>query len=106
MHKTHTAAQVNIPPHPFLVKKEKKILKMASTTPPSTQSADDVYSNSTTSSMNSDHRDHSQSQSTTDWEAMDSELRGMLSPVSVLLNSNSISTTEAANSMVIIVHEH
>ena len=41
-----------------------------------------------------------------DWECLDLELRCMLSPISDMLNSNSIFTSDAANSFSTIVHTH
>ena len=85
---------------------EKKNLesKMAThSDPPSSQTAEDVHS---VISASSSTGKRPYTINGFKWEIIDSELKRMLSPVSDLLNSDSISTTEAANLFSSIVHEH
>ena len=77
---------------------------MVSRSAPPSQFADDAHStvSAPPSSVLKGPSTHTQ----VDWELLDSELRCMLSPVSDMINSNSISTSDAANSFSTIVHTH
>ena len=78
--------------------------KMVSRSAPPSQFADDVHS--TVSAPPCSVPKGPSTRSLVDWELLDFELRCMLSPVSDMINSNSISTSDAANSFSTIVHTH
>ena len=75
----------------------------SNSTPPSSQLAEDVHPANSAPPSNGKRRPAVRD---SDWESIDSELKRMLSPISELLHSNSITTTEAGVSFTSVVHDH